>query len=142
MIQRIAKPVALLAAALVCSVLIAGACLESKLGVVALASSALAGAVVLVADVAALVIVGRAQPGPGAVSAVLAGMLVRMVLPLAGVAYFSYPGHNAPLPGFVGFLLTHYFIGLIVGTWLSLRLAGSSDRSQGADAVAPSRLPA
>jgi hypothetical protein len=122
-VARAAKYIALLALFLAAVSAAAGAVAARRYGNGALAASAVAAAIVWLAGSAALGIVASAKTPPQRLNAVLLAMLVRLALPMVAVVALSRSQNQLADNGVAGLIVVHYLAGLLLETWLSLRLA-------------------
>jgi hypothetical protein len=122
-VARAAKYIALLALFLAAVSAATGAVAARQYGNGAFAASALAAAVVWLAGSTALGIVASAKTPPQRLNAVLLAMLVRLALPMVAVVALSRSQNQLADNGVAGLIVVHYLAGLLLETWLSLRLA-------------------
>jgi hypothetical protein len=122
-VARAAKYIALLALFLAAVSAAAGAVAARRYGNGAFAASAVAAAIVWLAGSAALGIVASAKTPAQRLNAVLLAMLVRLALPMVAVVALSRSQNQLADNGLAGLIVVHYLAGLLLETWLSLRLA-------------------
>ena len=121
------KSISLLAAVMTVSALAAGGAMAAKLGdSAAYGASFLVAFLVWLVDAVAIGVIARAKSGPARINAILLGILLRMATPLVALIVLTNTQANSWLPGVVSLLLVHYLVGLVFGTFFSVRLIGSS----------------
>jgi hypothetical protein len=130
-VARAAKYIALLALFLAAVSMAVGVVAARQYGNAAFTASALAAAIVWFSGSVALALIAASESPYQRLNAVLLAMLIRMGLPiLASLAALLLHTELANA-GFAGLVVVHYLAGLVLETWMSLRLVASSNSNAG-----------
>ncbi len=95
-------------------------------GQAGLVAALIAGAVCLLAGIAALAITGLTRNTPNALNGILASILFRTMIPLGAAVVLSESNRSLAEAGIFGLFVWFYLLTLVVETLLSVRLVNSS----------------
>jgi hypothetical protein len=117
---------AVLGGALAIAAALTGAVGARWVGARAYESAAVAAVLNWAAGSAALATIFVSHRKPWRTQGVLLAMGVRMALPLAALAALVQSDHRLAAQGVAGMIVVHYLVGLVVETWMSVRLMASA----------------